>query len=146
MLSFQEILKIFIFIDNGVSEIIIFFKINPIIFGHILYHMLSDEQIQTSAKKILNVEEPLQIILFGSYARGEATEESDLDLLVIVKDIQKRGRKMVTYRNAIGRVAPGVGVDILVYSEDEALKPVPGTVLYWALSEGKILYESAARK
>jgi len=51
---------------------------------------------------------------------------------------------MVSYRNAIGRVAPGVGVDILVYSEDEAAEPVPGTVLYWALSEGKLLYESKA--
>ena len=106
--------------------------------------MLSDEQILTSAKKILKVEEPSQIILFGSYARGEATDESDLDILVIVKDSQKRGKKMVAYRNAIGRVAPGVGVDILVYSEDEALKPVPGTVLFWALLEGKILYESKA--
>lgn len=104
--------------------------------------MLSEEQIITSAKKILSVDNPSRIVLFGSYARGDANEESDLDFLVIVKNIQKRGRQMVNYRNAIGRVAPGVGVDILVYSEDETLDPVPGTVLFWALKEGKTIYES----
>jgi len=82
-------------------------------------------------------EKPLQ-----NPATTDATDESDIALLVIVKNPENRGRKMVTYRNAIGRVAPGVGVDILVYSEEEASKPVPGTVLYWALHEGKVLYKS----
>lgn len=106
--------------------------------------MLSENQIRDSAKKILQVANPTRIILFGSYARGDATEDSDLDLLVIVKNIEKRGKQMVAYRNAIGRVSPGVGVDILVYHEDEASEPVPGTVLYWALIEGKVLYEAKA--
>jgi len=104
--------------------------------------MLAKGSIESSAKKILNVEEPSRIILFGSYARGDATEDSDIDLLVLVNNPENRGRKMVEYRNAIGRVAPGIGVDILVYSEEEAVNPVPGTVLYWALREGKVLYES----
>jgi hypothetical protein len=49
---------------------------------------------------------------------------------------------MVEFRNAIGRVSPGVGVDILVYNEEEVSEPVPGTVLFWALTEGKVLYET----
>ncbi|MBN1167768.1 MAG: nucleotidyltransferase domain-containing protein [Methanospirillaceae archaeon] len=104
--------------------------------------MLSYTQILQSAKKILQVANPSRIILFGSYARGDATEDSDLDLLVIVKNTEGRGRQMVTYRNAIGRVYPGIGVDVLVYGEDEAADPYPGTVLWWAIKEGKILYEA----
>jgi predicted nucleotidyltransferase len=33
---------------------------------------------------------PVQVILFGSYARGEATEGSDVDLLVVVPKLDKR--------------------------------------------------------
>ena len=106
--------------------------------------MLSEDQIIESAKRILRVSTPSRIILFGSYARGDATDESDIDLLVLVKNCDKRGKQMVDYRNAIGRVSPGVGVDILVYDEDEAAEPVPGTVLYWALTEGKVIYEATA--
>jgi len=106
--------------------------------------MLSEEQIAESAKRILRVTCPSRIILFGSYARGDATNESDIDLLVLVKNSKNRGQQMVEYRNAIGRVSPGVGVDILVYDEEEAAEPIPGTVLYWALTEGKVLYEATA--
>jgi len=106
--------------------------------------MLSENQIRDSARRILKVANPSRIVLFGSYARGDASDDSDLDLLVIVKNVEKRGRQMVTFRNAIGRVSPGVGVDILVYGEDEAAEPVPGTVLFWALTEGKILYDAEA--
>ena len=31
----------------------------------------------------------MQVILFGSHARGEATEESDIDVLVVLNDMQK---------------------------------------------------------
>lgn len=88
-----------------------------------------EDQILKSAMKVLRVDKPSRIILFGSYAWGEATAESDLDLLVLVKT-QKRGIQMVNYRNAMGRGAPGVGVDIVVYREDEASEPVPGTALF----------------
>ena len=32
------------------------------------------------------------VVLFGSWARGEATEESDVDLLVVLKDASSRER------------------------------------------------------
>lgn len=39
-------------------------------------------------EKLLN--SPVQVILFGSYARGEETGESDIDLLVVVPKLDKR--------------------------------------------------------
>lgn len=37
-----------------------------------------------------NLGEQVQVILFGSHARGEATEESDVDVLVVLEDLDKR--------------------------------------------------------
>ena len=33
---------------------------------------------------------PVQVILFGSYARGEATPDSDVDLLVVVPQLDRQ--------------------------------------------------------
>jgi uncharacterized protein len=40
--------------------------------------------IQTIVDLIASVFSPVKIILFGSYAYGQATEESDVDLLVVM--------------------------------------------------------------
>jgi len=47
-------------------------------------------------------------------------------------------------RDALGRLAPGVGVDLLLYQEHEYIQrsQVPGHVLYRARSEGKVLHDA----
>lgn len=44
--------------------------------------------LQEIVRRILAVSAPEQIILFGSYARGEAGPDSDLDLLVIERGVE----------------------------------------------------------
>jgi uncharacterized protein len=92
--------------------------------------------------RIRSAGRPSRIILFGSRARGDADEDSDLDLLVVepALDEQDRGERMVRYRAAIGRI--GLGVDLLVLSEEELAHRgrVRGTTLYHALTEGRTLY------
>jgi uncharacterized protein len=36
-----------------------------------------------------------EVVLFGSYARGEATEESDVDVLVVIQDLTEGERREV---------------------------------------------------
>ena len=80
-------------------------------------------------------------MLFGSHANGTADEGSDLDFLVIEPEVQNRAREMVRLRRAL-RSLP-VPVDVLVYSraEVERWRHEPGTALYWAMREGKVVHE-----
>lgn len=85
-----------------------------------------------------------RIIVFGSYARGDADENSDLDLLVIEREVPDKAAEYMKLHRAVGSI--GVGVDVLVFSEEEFERrsQVPGTVPYWARKEGKVLYDASA--
>jgi uncharacterized protein len=106
--------------------------------------MLTKETIQRAVQRIVAEVHPSQIILFGSYGRGQATSDSDLDLIVIQPHVEDQGQEMVQLRQVVGSI--GVGVDILVYSREEYARrsQVPGTVLYWAQREGQTLYEATS--
>lgn len=87
---------------------------------------------------------PATVILIGSYARGNADEQSDLDLLVVERELPDKAAEYLRLREAVGRL--GVGVDLLLYSaeEFERRSQVPGTLPYWARKEGKVLHDAAA--
>jgi len=91
---------------------------------------------------VVLAEHPEKIILFGSYVRGDYTGSSDLDLIVVYDSVPEKGRKMAEIRNAIGRVAPGVGVDILVCTTDEIQNPPIGSALYYGVQEGRTVYSA----
>jgi len=83
-----------------------------------------------------------KVVLFGSYAHGEADEGSDVDILVIEPEVSDKYAEMIRLRSAVGSI--GAGVDVLVYSEAEveARKDWCTSPIYWALREGKVLYEA----
>ena len=71
---------------------------------------------------IVSLASPDQIILFGSYARGDNTEKSDIDLLIIKKSL-KKGREIsgLIYKafleNEIGVPVDLITVDYNRYTE-----------------------------
>lgn len=104
--------------------------------------MISEETLRKAVSRLVEVARPSKVILFGSYATGKANEDSDLDIMVIEPTRRDAGQNWVALRDAIGDV--GTGVDVLVFSEEETNQrgQVPGTVIYWALKEGRVMYEA----
>jgi predicted nucleotidyltransferase len=102
--------------------------------------------IPVMTERIAREFRPLQILLFGSHARGEAHRDSDVDLLVVMPDETRGVRQRetaVAILNAL-RDLP-VFKDIVVTTPGEIAerREVVGTVLRLALQEGKLLYEQA---
>jgi len=106
--------------------------------------MIASKKIGEAAKILAEAAHPLKIILFGSYAQGKPTEESDVDLLVIERNLPNKLDEMVRLRRLLRPLR--IPVDVLVYSEDEVREwgHLPGTALYWALKQGKVLHEAAS--
>ena len=55
--------------------------------------MLTQATIQQIADRIADHFNPEKIILFGSYARGQAHHHSDLDLLIVMTTLAPRGQR-----------------------------------------------------
>src|SRR5437588_10680330 len=101
--------------------------------------MVTRETIGAAVRILAEAARPARIVLFGSYARGNAREDSDLDLLVIETRVEDRAREMVRLRRLLRPLR--VPADILVYSTHEVARwgEQPGSALYWALREGTVV-------
>lgn len=65
------------------------------------YQDSSSELLEEIVHRILAVCEREQIILFGSYARGEPRPDSDVDILVIETDVETACQESVRLRRAL---------------------------------------------
>lgn len=102
------------------------------------------QKIGEMVQRIVGRFHPEKIILFGSYARGDAGPDSDVDLLVVMHVQGSRRQKATEIDLALAdRRIP---LDLLVVTPEqfERDRDVIGTVIRPAALEGKVLYERAA--
>ncbi len=103
------------------------------------------EWVPEVVQDVIAFADPLRVILFGSVARGEAGPDSDIDLLVVVPQIAAGGRHrlMGSIRAAIGAPVP---VDVFVAEPADLadLGDAVGSLVYWPVREGRVVYERAA--
>ena len=94
-------------------------------------------QIRAYCQVVAREFQPHRIILFGSYATGSATADSDVDLVVVMPFRGSDTDKVVEIR---GRVEAPFPMDLLVWKPKQVVQR--NAVTRSILSEGKVMYET----
>ena len=98
--------------------------------------MVSMLVIREFCGQIASAFRPRRIILFGSYAHGEATKDSDVDLVVIMPFRGSDTRRVVEMQMKVGAPFP---VDLLLWKPDRTRRTDYFT--REILAKGKVMYE-----
>ena len=93
---------------------------------------------------IVSVASPDQIILFGSYARGDNREKSDIDLLITKRGLKKGHEIIDSIYMAFLENDIGIPVDLLTIDYDRYLElnNEIGYVSKTIKEQGKVIYDS----
>jgi uncharacterized protein len=104
--------------------------------------MVEMHKILELSQRIAEAFEPEQIILFGSYAYGTPTKNSDVDLLVV---LPSQGQAFQKAAEILNYADPKFSVDLLVRTADELQQRIEwgDFFLREIVEKGKVLYEAA---
>jgi predicted nucleotidyltransferase len=83
---------------------------------------------------------PEKIILFGSYARGEATEDSDIDLLIVAETDLLPRERFPAVRRLLSDIPASFDVILKTPEEYRRRRSVVNHIVYFADKYGKVLY------
>ena len=102
----------------------------------------NNKHIATMRDCIVRNFHPVQIILFGSHARGEAHPHSDIDLLVVFSECADKRKAAIEIRRVLKDIPVPKDIIVSTPEELERKRDWSGSVLRYAQQEGVILYES----
>lgn len=106
--------------------------------------MIGREAIERAVEVLLRAAPTgSEVILFGSYARGDPREDSDLDFLVVEPTLRGRRAEMVRLREVLRPLR--IPADVLVVSRKvfDAWKDKPNNVIAEAAREGRSFTDAA---
>jgi len=104
--------------------------------------MTRAQEIENIVRRIVEEYRPLKVILFGSYAYGEPTEDSDLDLLIVKETSERFIDRWVRVRELIADAERRIPVEPIVMTPDELDRRLRGgdQFVREIVSQGKLLY------
>lgn len=104
--------------------------------------MLQDDHILSEmVRRLVAAFQPERIYLYGSRARGEATADSDYDVMMVVREsnLPRYRRDQVAFRALCG-VGAAKEIVVLTRGEFQAKLSVPCSLPATVAREGKLLY------
>ncbi len=102
--------------------------------------LVTDRAIQELVRRIVAGFQPQRILLFGSYAYGTPTPESDVDVLVVMDTPLREVQQAVAIYQALPHA---FGVDLIVHTPARLAQRLElgDAFLHEIVSRGKVLYE-----
>jgi predicted nucleotidyltransferase len=103
--------------------------------------LIAPEQIQAYCDAVARDFHPQKIVLFGSYAYGEPTPDSDVDLLVIVPFRGNDAAKAIQIRSRFDTPFP---LDLLARKPEFITQRLRERDMFieWVMTRGRIMYEA----
>ena len=100
--------------------------------------------VEDAVRKLVEAFDPLQIIAFGSFARGDEHPGSDLDLLVVLPEVENRQEAAIAMRNELRTLTVPKDIVVATPQEIEKRKDSFWHIIGIALQEGKVVYQIAS--
>lgn len=104
---------------------------------------VTDAKVNAVVRRLIDVAEPEQIYLFGSYVRGETTRDSDLDVLVLVSDnVSNTFAESERLRDAVGDIEMPMDVLVERVGRFEELKNQVGLIFREVAVHGRVVFDA----
>ncbi len=111
-----------------------------------VFRPVTDELLEEIVKRIVDAFAPEQVILFGSYAEGRATADSDLDLLVVTERRLGRQERLARMHGLLRDMPLPIQAITISQQEFEETREVIGGIAYPASKYGRVIYEKSLGK
>jgi len=100
------------------------------------------EVISKIVEKITKDYNPKKIILFGSYATGHPTEDSDIDLFIIKNTEKRPTDRWIEVKKLLWDIEKDIPISPLVYTEEEVKErlKIKDFFVREILEKGEVLY------
>ena len=107
---------------------------------------VDDELLEKIVQRIRKAVNPVKIILFGSYAYGNPSKDSDLDILVVVESLESTRRELrLKIRKALREYLVPKGIIVVTKEDIDDWKDVPQAFITSVVRKGRVLYERQDR-
>jgi uncharacterized protein len=103
--------------------------------------VINPELIREVLERIKERFRPEKIILFGSYASGNATEESDLDVLIVAETDLPSNERFPAVSRLLADYPAAFDIIFKTPEEYERTRGVVNHIVYFADKYGKVVYE-----
>jgi len=109
------------------------------------FQSVTDELLKEVTERIVEALAPERVILFGSYAQGKPTPDSDVDLLIVMESNERPSER----RRAVSRLfrERPFPMDIIVRTPQEMKRSLERVdpLIHDILLKGKVLYDRSRR-